>query len=257
MRSGLSIVRAVAFQVWNSITFICAALTIALRGGHLEQRLVLGPQRRVERLARRAASSCQGASERRARRSRPRGRAPASRAGLSGAAATSRPRSRSSARGRAWSACARRVDHAIGVRHLGLTWRARLQRHRAGGRLPPLSRITCLAGLSLRRPTNLAWRMLAVGCPVGEHDLGHQLRLDPALGHAGAARPALAAGRVAVAKAVLGVSSLTQALLQVAPPSCRTSRCRRCPPAPVGPGRRARRAAGCRSPGTPRRRRGR
>ena len=51
----------------------------------------------------RAASSCQGAFERRVRRSRPRGRAPASRVGLSGAAATSRPRSRSSARGRAWS----------------------------------------------------------------------------------------------------------------------------------------------------------
>ena len=34
--------------MWNSITFICAALDQRLRGRHLEQRRVPGPQRRVE-----------------------------------------------------------------------------------------------------------------------------------------------------------------------------------------------------------------
>ena len=49
MRSGLSIALVVAFQVWNSITFICAADSRPC-GVDLQQRRVAGVERRVEQL---------------------------------------------------------------------------------------------------------------------------------------------------------------------------------------------------------------
>ena len=71
MRSGLSMFFAVEFQVWNSMTFICAALTSASARRHLEQRGVAGPQRRVELAQAGDAAACRRASGRTARRSMP------------------------------------------------------------------------------------------------------------------------------------------------------------------------------------------
>jgi len=48
MRSGLSMFRIVEFQVWNSITFICAALDQGFGGRHFQQCRLSGPQGWVE-----------------------------------------------------------------------------------------------------------------------------------------------------------------------------------------------------------------
>ena len=48
MRSGLPIAFEVAFQVWSSITFICAADSSAVHAVDLQQRVVAGVERRVE-----------------------------------------------------------------------------------------------------------------------------------------------------------------------------------------------------------------
>ena len=112
------------------------------------------------------------------------------------------------------------VDHALGVRHLdaaGALPPARTQRRPAG--MPPLSRVTWSAGLSLRRPRNMAWRTWPSGVQSANATSATSCGLTQRSA-AGARAPSGWARAAAAANGGFGDLELRQPLLQVAPRSC-------------------------------------
>ncbi len=143
------------------------------------------------------------------------------------------------------------VDHALGVRDLDAARRCCCL---AAARAPAPARRTALSRAHLRWPAcrcagpwNIGVADLAVGRPVGERDLGDQLRLDPALAAGGAPRPAAWCRRRRRRRAAWRPRASRAACFSVGRGLPRPSRCRRCRRSAAGRRRRARRAAGCRS----------